>query len=141
MDNRRAGRAGRIPLWDETRARVIRQIAPPELNALAAQQKIAWFHSNSGKDAVCLIVAPWQSRKYGAAIHDSPTTITAHDMQSNVGLNGERVPGFNRYEHRDFDIVGNDVDAAMTKIEVWHWVYDERNVGICAGKAHGVTAC
>lgn len=118
----------------------MRQLSPAELNGLAAQQKIAWFRTAKGKDAVCLIVAPWQSRKYGAAIHDSPTTITAHDMQSNVGLNGDRVPGFNRYEHRDFDIVGNDVDAAMTKIEIWHLVHDERNVGICAGVAHGVTA-
>jgi hypothetical protein len=139
MNNAR--RSGRTPLYNETRTQVIRQLSLEDLNGLAAQQKIAWFRTAKGKDAVCLIVAPWQSRKYGAAIHDSPCTITAHDVQSNVGLNGERVPGFNRYEHRDFDIVGNEVDAAMTKIEMWPLVFDERNVGICAGQAHGVTAC
>jgi hypothetical protein len=140
MNNaRRAGRT--LPLYNETRTLVIRQLSPIQLNDLAAQQKIAWFKTAKGKDAVCLIVAPFQSRKYSPAIHDSPASITPREMFLNAGMSEDkRIPGFNLYEHRDFDIVGNGLDAAKTKIETWPGVTDSKNVGVCAGSAYGVTS-
>jgi hypothetical protein len=144
MDNSRAGRLGRIQLYDVTRTKVIRQLTSNELNQMAAQGLIGWF-SYRGKVRACMQPVPMQSRTSNP-IH-SKVPLVQTDMELNAegvfadakGIGGVRRYGLNRFGAVDDSIVGNRVDQSMSKVEAWPEVYDRKNLTICAGRVHGVT--
>lgn len=138
MDHQRALRAGRIPLYDIARVRVICMVTPSELNHRAAQGTIGWFRNHKGKLHACVQPVPMQSRA-SDSIH-SKIPLVQTDMELNVeGLvDGSRKFGLNRYGAVDDQIIGNRVDQSMSKVEAWPEIYDDKNVVVCAGQVHGV---
>jgi hypothetical protein len=71
----------------------------------------------------------------------SPCTLTKSDMLNNaigVVTPKERKFGRDADGSRMQMLVGNCIDRAMTKVEAWPLVHDDRNTVICAGKAFGV---
>ncbi len=70
----------------------------------------------------------------------SPCTLTKTDMLNNAA--GSVTPEL-RHQPKFSDgstnllRVGNYIDRAMSKVEFWPEVHDEKNVTISAGKIHG----
>ncbi len=60
--------------------------------------------------------------KYARNERTDPATITKAEMEANVGQYGPRRTKRNR--------IGNFVDRAMTKIEIWPEVFDTRAVRV-----------
>lgn len=135
-----------MQLYDATRTRIIRAVTSDELNQMAAQGVIGWFTiERRGKSVTrpCMQAIPMQSRTSNS-IH-SKIPLVGTDMELNAegafaeqhGIGGVRKYGLNRFGSVDENIVGNRIDQSMSKVEIWPWVYDEKNVVICAGKVHG----
>lgn len=143
MNNSRALRAGRIPLYDITRTRVVGMLTQTELNNRAAQGTVGWFRAK-GRVRACVQPLPMQSRTSDPIRSKVPLVGT--DMELNaegafadaMGIGGIRKYGLNRFGATDENIVGNRIDQSMSKVEAWPLVHDEKNVAICAGVVHGV---
>lgn len=133
-----------MQLFDVSRSRVVRQITPSELNQLAAQGQIGWF-MRRGRTHACMQPLPMQSRTSNPLHSKLPLVSTDSELNAEgsfsekKGIVGVRKFGLNRFGATDENIVGNRIDQSMSKVEAWPFVYDERNVSICAGVVHGAT--
>jgi hypothetical protein len=142
----RAGTGRVVQLYDVTRTKVVRSLTPDELNQMAAQGNIGWFtivRKGKIQTRACVQPVPMQSRtslRIRSAVGLIKTDVELNGegaFAAKHGIAGVRKYGLNRWGQTDENIVGNRIDQSMSKVEIWPQVYDDRNVGICAGQVHG----
>jgi hypothetical protein len=110
--------------------RHLRKIDHIEANRLIGLGVAGWF----GKQ-LRLILQPQQAAKYRSNGNPSPTTLTKTDLVLNAETSQTaRKFGKNCYGGIDEMIVGNAVDRAKSKVEVWPEVHDTKAVVISAGR-------
>lgn len=138
MNASRAGRLGRVQLYDVSRSKIVRSLSSDELNQAAAQGSIGWFRNAKNKLCACMQPIPMQSRTSHALSSKVPLVQTDMELNAEGLCDGTRKFGFNRFGAVDDEIVGNRIDQSMSKVEAWPLTFDEKNVTVCAGQVHGV---
>lgn len=139
MRNQRAG----IRLWADDGGRVLRQLSTEEANRGLAWNHFAWLHKNGKCIGVRMVTTPKQSATYAANRESSFGPLTTSDAVNNALGCAEihfhtdnqrgaarRVYGLNSHETRDESIIGNSIDRAMSKVEAWPFIGDDRAVRV-----------
>ena len=134
----RAGTGKFVQLYDVTRSKIVRSLTSDELNRMASQGTIGWFE-RKGRTCACVQPVPMQSRTSDPIRSSIPLTKSDMEMNAEGSVDGTRKFGLNRFGVVDDDIIGNRIDQAMSKVELWPSVFDQKNVCICAGQVHGMT--
>lgn len=119
-------------MYDEDGKRVVRQLALEELNRLLRFQSVGWFERKGKIIGVRMIPQPQQSREYDRTGSFGGGMIRMAEIEANA-MPGERECGVNRYGGNDPMIVGNFTDHAMSKIEWWPLIGDDKAVRVSNG--------
>lgn len=134
MRNERFGSSGFTPLWSEDGRSVIRRLMHHELVQMIGAQQVMSHVRNGKRLGVKLVFQPRQHRKYSR--QDSlPSSICLTHQDSETNALAQHHPtsrqfGLNTHELADEMIVGNEVDRALSKIEMWPIVGDTKAVRV-----------
>lgn len=100
-----------------------------EVNRMLANGTVCWLERNGKIIGVGMVKPPQQSREYSNEASYGGGMIRMTEIEANA-CGERRVSGVNRYEGTDPMIIGNFVDHAMSKIEAWPLVGDDKAVRV-----------
>lgn len=119
-------------LFDESGANIVRKLTGAEVNYGLARGSYVWKRALDGTIVgVKMQISPQQSRKYSGIRTESRGSISKSQMEANAEVESQRRFGLNLQEVEDEMIVGNPVDEAKTKFEMWPQVFDTK--AVCVG--------